>query len=198
VSEVSYVRYMNVSLRSLARSNVLAGLTSGRKVFGQLLGQLTSNPSEETLIFLDFTGVDVATASFLRESVIAFRDHVRTRRTVFYPVVANANATIHEELVEVIRMGGGGPIMSCRVDSAGKTTAAMVLGPLPPVQHLTFDLINRIGESDAGELMRRHEERDAQGATAWNNRLSALSALGLVVEVVQGRSKRYRPLFSGV
>jgi hypothetical protein len=31
--------------------------------------------------------------------------------------------------------------------------------------------------------------------TAWNNRLAALSTLGLVIEINQGRAKKYRPLF---
>jgi hypothetical protein len=34
--------------------------------------------------------------------------------------------------------------------------------------------------------------------TAWNNRLSALAMSGLVVELSEGRSKRYKPMFEGV
>jgi hypothetical protein len=40
----------------------------------------------------------------------------------------------------------------------------------------------------------KKEKTTAQ--TAWNNRLSALATLGLVVELSQGRAKRYRPLFA--
>jgi hypothetical protein len=42
-----------------------------------------------TLALLDFSGVAVATASFLRESVIGFRDYARQALPNIYPVVAN-------------------------------------------------------------------------------------------------------------
>ena len=32
------------------------------------------------------------------------------------------------------------------------------------------------------------------GATAWNNRLASLAAKSLVVEILQGRTKKYRPV----
>lgn len=55
------------------------------------------------------------------------------------------------------------------------------------------------GETDAGELMRAYGKREkVRHATAWNNRLSALASLGLVVEMRSGRLKRYRPLLQGV
>jgi len=43
--------------------------------------------------------------------------------------------------------------------------------------------------------MREHGESEGVKQTAWNNRLAALAGLGLVVELSQGRAKRYRPLF---
>jgi hypothetical protein len=43
--------------------------------------------------------------------------------------------------------------------------------------------------------MREHGESEGVKQTAWNNRLVALAAMGLVVELSEGRAKRYRPLF---
>lgn len=86
--------------------------------------------------------------------------------------------------------------MACVLDPAGSVTQAAPIGELDPKQRLTFDLVRKYGETDAGTLMRAYgEEEGTKHATAWNNRLSALAALGLVVEVSQGRAKRYRPLF---
>ena len=43
-------------------------------------------------IYLDFEGVEIATASFLREAVFAFRDTIRRdHRTITNLFVANAN-----------------------------------------------------------------------------------------------------------
>jgi hypothetical protein len=72
-----------------------------------------------------------------------------------------------------------------------------LLGSLDPKQKLTFELVNRIGETDAAELMRNHNAGDRVQQTAWNNRLSALAEMGLVFELSQGRAKRYRRLFEG-
>jgi hypothetical protein len=39
---------------------------------------------------------------------------------------------------------------------------------------------------------------EAVGATAWNNRLTSLAAKSLVVEILQGRTKKYRPVLEVV
>jgi hypothetical protein len=66
---------------------------------------------------------------------------------------------------------------------------------LDPKQKLTLELVNRIGETDASELMRDHNAGENVKQTAWNNRLSALAEQGLVFEVCLGRAKRYKRLF---
>jgi hypothetical protein len=63
-----------------------------------------------------------------------------------------------------------------------------------PKQKLTFEAVSERGETDAGELMRQNGE-GLKHATAWNNRLSSLATMGLIVEISRGRSKRYRSLF---
>jgi hypothetical protein len=40
------------------------------------------------------------------------------------------------------------------------------------------------------------ESEKTKVQTAWNNRLASLAGLGLVVELSQGRAKRYRSLFA--
>ena len=147
-------------------------------------------------MFLDFEGVDVATASFLRESVLAFRDTVRRRRSNLYPVVANANDLVADEL-RVLVAPHGNVLMLCSLDENGEPHEPRLAGELDPKQRLTFDLVSERGETDAAELMREYgasEKTTAQ--TAWNNRLTSLTSLGLLVELSQGRAKRYRPLFS--
>jgi hypothetical protein len=88
--------------------------------------------------------------------------------------------------------------MACTVES-GQVTESCLIGHLDPKQQLTFDLVQRHRETDAGELMREYAGSErVKSPTAWNNRLASLAALGLVVEVSQGRSKRYKPIFEGV
>jgi NAD(P)-dependent dehydrogenase (short-subunit alcohol dehydrogenase family) len=80
------------------------------------------------------------------------------------------------------------------------TVCAAAVGELEgKQQQLTFRLVQDHGETDAEGLIREHGAQErVKHATPWNNRLSALASLGLVVETRQGRLKRYRPLLKGV
>lgn len=186
---------LRIDLQELGGTAVLAGALHGRKVLNALLTATTTEPSAPEAIFLDFSNVDVATASFLRESVLTFREHIRGRRSKLYPVIANANNVVCDELLELAKSRGEA-FLICNLASDARMQETMLLGDLNPKQKVTFDLVRQHGETDAGELMRIYGEQEGlTQTTAWNNRLAALAALGLIVELSQGRNKRYRPLF---
>ena len=153
-------------------------------------------PNAPEAVFLDFAGVEVATASFLRETVLEFRDTVRRRRSNFYPVIANASDLVADELVVLVNSQGN-VLMLCSLDANDQPHQPRLVGDLDPKQRFTFDLVQKRGETDAAELMRDYGESEkiVVKQTAWNNRLASLAGLGLVVELSQGRAKRYRPLF---
>jgi hypothetical protein len=174
--------------------DVMAGAINGRNVFAKLLQQ-APEPSTPEPLFLDFSGVEVATASFLRETVLAFRDTVRRRRSNFYPVIANASQLVEEEL-RVLVESHSDVLMLCVLDQHGKPHRPRILGDLDPKQRFTFDLVQQRGLTDAAQLWREHGINETVKQTAWNNRLSGLANLGLVVELSEGRAKRYRPLFT--
>lgn len=188
---------MKISLKDVGGSEVLAGALNGRVALNRLLEETTSEPDGPEPVFLDFSSVEVATASFLRESVLAFRDIVRSRRSSFYPVIANANETVRDELIELLHPRGD-VLMACILGEDESVVEAAPIGDLDPKQRVTFDLVREHGETDARELMRSYGKKEGlKHATAWNNRLASLASLGLVVELSQGRAKRYRPLFGG-
>src|SRR5580704_10063339 len=89
---------MRIHMSELGNADVLAGAINGKKVLANLLERTEKEPPAPEQVFLDFGGVSVATASFLRETVLAYRDTVRRRRSNFYPVVANANQVVEDEL----------------------------------------------------------------------------------------------------
>ena len=186
---------MKIDLLELCDNRVLAGALSGKATLNKLLAESTSEPSDPEPVFLEFSGIEVATASFLRESVLAFRDIVRGRRSQLYPVVANANDLICEELMELLRLRRD-VLMTCVLTEGDEVVKASLLGQLDPKQSLTFDLVHTLGETDAGALMREYGKNEGvKYTTAWNNRLASLANLGIIVEQSQGRTKRYRPLF---
>jgi hypothetical protein len=188
---------MKVNLKEVGGGEILAGALNGKAALTRLLMATAAEPAEPEPVFLDFLGVEVATASFLRESVLVFRDVVRGRRSTFYPVIANANDAVRDEFVELVGPRGD-VLMTCTLGDDGSIVEAKPIGDLDPKQRMTFDLVQERGETDAGELMRAYGASEGlKHATAWNNRLASLASLGLVVELSRGRAKRYRPLFQG-
>ncbi|SDF23859.1 hypothetical protein SAMN05444167_1809 [Terriglobus roseus] len=191
---------MNKHLRisDLSPGTVLSGALRGQELLAKLLPEAAAEPSSPQPLYLDFFGIEAATASFLRESVLAFRDIVRSRRSTVYPVVANANELVQEDLREVIRSRGG-VLLTCSLSMDGTVSAAGMIGELDPKQQLTFNLVCKRGQADAQELMREYGANEPIGVTAWNNRLSSLVALGVLIEDIStGRTKRYRPLLAGI
>ena len=170
---------------------VLSGAVAGRRLLGALIAA-TPSADAPTPLFLDFNGVEVATASFLRESVIAFRDYARQSLPNIYPAVANLNAVVAEELDFFVRARGD-VLWSCDLDSQGKVTGARLIGGLDPAQRATFNAVVESGEISAPELATRFADARIR-PTAWNNRLSALASKGLLVERREGKSKSFSSL----
>jgi hypothetical protein len=187
---------MRIDMRDLGNAEVLAGAINGRKVLSKLLEQTDKERVAPEAVFLDFRHINVATASFLRETVLAYRDSIRGRRSNFYPVVANPNQVVEEEL-KILVSSNADTLMLCTLDENDRPHQPRLLGRLDPKQRLTFDFVQQCQETDAAELKRAHAKSEKVKQNAWNNRLSALANLGLIVELSEGRAKRYRPLLVG-
>ena len=172
-------------------NNVLSGAVAGRRLLSALIAD-TPSADAPTCSFLDFSGVEVATASFLRESVIAFRDYARQSLPNIYPAVANLNLVVAEELDFYVRSRGDA-LWGCHLDSEGTVMAARLIGDLDPTQRATFNAVLDSGTISAPELALRFADADIV-PTAWNNRLSALASKGLLVERRLGKSKSFSPL----
>lgn len=170
---------------------VLSGAIPGRKVLSALIA---ATPSTEapTPAFLDFDGIEVATASFLREAVIGFRDYARQSLPNVYPVVANMVPVVAEELDFFVRARGD-VMWSCDLDAEDRVVGARLIGDLDPAQQSTFNAVIELGEITAPQLAARFSHQGI-GPTAWNNRLSALATKGLLVERRRGKSKSFSPL----
>ena len=170
---------------------VLSGAVTGRRLLSALIAA-TPSAAAPTCSFLDFSGIEVATASFLRESVIAFRDYARQSLPNIYPAVANLNPVVAEELDFYVRSRGDA-LWGGDLDSEGKVIAARLIGDLDPAQRATFNAVLEFGQISAPELATRFKD-ERIGTTAWNNRLSALASRGLLVEQRLGKSKSFSSL----
>lgn len=178
-------------LKMMDGRSVLSGGMAGRKLLTALIAA-TPTVDMPTVVFLDFTGVEVATSSFLREAVIAFRDYARLSLANVYPVAANLASPVLEELEFFLRARND-VFWICDLDANDWVSGARFLGDLDPAQRATFDAVRDLGAVTAPELAVRFPNQSI-GPTAWNNRLSGLAAKGLLVERKVGKTKSFSPL----
>ena len=170
---------------------VLSRAISGRTLLSALIAATPSSAGSMPA-FLDFTAIEIATASFLRESVIGFRDYARRSLENVYPAVANLAPTVAEELEFFVRTRGD-VLWSCELGSDDNVISARLIGELDPAQRSTFDAALELGAITAPELAARFGDQQI-GPPAWNTRLSALATKGLLVERKQGKTKSFSPL----
>lgn len=186
---------MRVQILSLTENlTILSGAQSGRNVFAKLIAvAAASQSSDPEPVFLDFEGVTVATASFLRESVLAFRDYARSTIPTLYPVVANASASVLEELEFFLRHRKDA-VWVCRLDTHEVISEPRLLGELDEAHRATFDMVVKLGMGSAPVLAAQSGSSAPVSPTAWNNRLALLAARGLLIEQRSGKTKNFVPV----
>ena len=173
---------------------VLSGAINGRTAFAAMVKAIDQEPPTPTALYLDFADVGVATASYLRESVFALKAYLRNIGAKYYPVAANANDSVYDELLTIANAKNDA-IISCRLSFQGAVSDIALIGQLDPKQQMTFELVNELKDADAGRLMQQYGEKEhVTSTTAWNNRLAGLAARGLIREFTRGRAKYYRPV----
>lgn len=184
---------MKFEMATFGSDGVLAGATPGQAAFLAMLKD-TSTPREPSVVFLDFAGVQVATGSFLREAVVAYRNHVRGHIPALYPVVANATQSVIDELVMLLELRSDALVI-CTLDQAGAPKDSKIIGVVDGKQQEALLEVIAQGATDAPTLAKATPE---QKPTVWNNRLSALVEKGLVIEDSSAKTKRYRPVLKGL
>src|SRR4051812_26958736 len=107
------------------KEDILAGSADGAMVLSKLIETVAGVEATEVVV-LDFRHVAIATSSFLRESVLGFRDYCRNSRPNLYPVVGNVDLKVMEELEGLLRLKGDA-IVICQTIAHG-IKSARVLG----------------------------------------------------------------------
>jgi hypothetical protein len=189
--EISEDKLVKLSIIDFADGErVLSGVQAGRQLLGKLVAAARP-PDNPEPAYLDFEGVEVATASFLREGVIAFRDHARSTLPALYPVIANASPAVIEELEFFLRHRRDA-LWACQLTPSGEPREPKIVGELDEAHQSTFDLVARLKSASAPGLAAQSKEGLAP--TAWNNRLSSLAARGLLIERRSGKTKTFAPV----
>jgi len=169
---------------------ILAGASAGAQALSKLIG-VVSEEYGMTVVVLDFKEISVATASFLREAVLGFRDYCRNSRPNLYPVLANVGVKVREELDGLLQLKGDAVVV-CDLNGSGNVKNAAIVGKLDPKQKITLAAVLKARRADATSLAAH--DRELKNPTAWNNRLASLAAKGILRETQTGRSKTYEPV----
>lgn len=170
--------------------SVLTGAIRGANLLAKLI-PLLKRGTEPEVLFLNFKGVDVATSSYLQQGIIGIRDYCRKHFPNLYPVIANAGEEIIEELEHLLENLGDALII-CKLDARGKASQPKIIGVLEEKQEITLEAVKALKKADARTLLEQNKEKETIVITGWNNRLSSLTAKGLLIEVKKGRSKYYQ------
>jgi hypothetical protein len=163
----------------------LTGVGRARQLLARLI-DWTAKQSIQGALFLDFRGIESASASFLRESVLAFRDYARSYQPELFPVVANLDDALREEF-EVLLDQRREAMLGCCVDREGIVTEPEVIGTLEPGVKATLDAIRKRGTVSPGELV-----NETVVASTLSNRLASLTRQGFVQSWNEGNKRQYQ------
>jgi len=165
----------------------LTGVGRARRLLARLI-EWSARESPQGTLLIDFSGVAAASASFIRESVLAFRDYARAYQPELFPVVANVGDDIREEF-ETLLKARREAILACRLDESGRPAEPEVLGQLEPGLAQTLEAIRTRGQltlSDLGEMF------TGTSAPTWSNRIANLIRQGFVVPKQEQNRRAYR------
>ena len=176
-------------VRSTIGRSTLAGAAAGREAAAKL--QAGAATLEHPWV-LDFADMELVTASAFREAVLPI---IRWAAQDGQPcLVANLDEVSQEEAL-LAASASEVVLLFCSLN-AGNIAGAYAQGPLDAKLFLTLELTLRLGEADARAISEVSGENTV--ITAWNNRLVALTRMGLLTERKVGKTKFYSPAVKGM
>jgi hypothetical protein len=198
--------------RELHGLDVASGAITGKAHAEKISALLVGAPDDEvgTRVLFDFTGVSLASASYIKATILWLTSCGRMHAGVIepaellslentqfvpfnvFPLVASANEEIEIELREVF--GGRGLVCAIATElRSGDVRSAKVVGSLESTAIKTLKSINGFKEFTAYDLQDRYPQ-DAVNATAWNNRLAELHRLRLLRRRKDGKFWKYQSI----
>jgi hypothetical protein len=164
---------------------------------------------EGLLVVVDFTGIEVATASYIVKTVLwlamcgrmyAGALNGTEQRSLdgtveplnVFPVVFGANEEIQQEIDEVFARRGLACLIAGEIQN-GVIAAGAVRGSVEPMIARTIRALEGVFEATAEELHAKCPT-ERVNVTAWNNRLSELIRIRLARRRRQGKFWKYQPL----
>jgi hypothetical protein len=187
---------MRVSIKELSKSAThLAGATNGQQHLQQIVERLDTEGEGET-VFLDFTGIESATSSYLKAVLFAFFEDAQRRESgalvkPAFPVLVGLSEVVREEVSQLASFAVRQFVEGLKV-RGDEVLLAMLYGKLDRALEATLTALVAKGAATATAL---HAAAGNEPAiTAWNNRLADLYAKRLVKRRRAGKQWIYEPI----
>lgn len=181
----------SIKVKGFTQQTFLVGAGAGREMFREIVGALEIN-REIGVVLVDLKGIEHVSASYFREAFVAFRDYCRAQG--IQVVFVNAGQSTLEDAFLLAEQAKD--VYLFGDEEHDQIRNVQVIGRLDPKLDATLKMVLDLGQGDAKTLKERSSEETV--VTAWNNRLAALTSLGVLVEERLGKTKIYRPVFEGL
>lgn len=180
-----------IKMREVTGQDILAGKSDGLRDFPKLVGAIEQTPADETVV-LDWTGVEIATASYFGATVVPLLRMAMAAEPDRYFIITGLNVTCLDELKLVLELQGLVAIVG--EWKGGRVRNVNVLGKLDAAYAETLDAVQQMEFASATELHEKHKGRIRIGKTGWINRLSNLHHLRLIRKQRVGREYVFQSL----
>jgi hypothetical protein len=172
----------------------LHGAAIGEGHAQQVRKRVATHPVSDDSVILDFTGVEGASASYLKRLIHPFftgpGDPEALPREIA-PILINVESTdLKEELDDYLT--GKGRVLILANQSRNPPKFRQLLGHLDGAAAETFRELQEMKKSTAAELYERHRD-ETTNQTAWNNRLVQLVEMRIARRSRVGRFWVYQP-----
>ena len=178
----------------LPQSARLTGSAVGDEHSRQIGEMLATAASGDRLAVFDFTGIESASASYLKRVLNPFFGSAELSDEAvigFSPVLVHVTTTdLIEDLEDYV--AGKERALVVAADDGLALRFVRLLGRLDGAAAETFDELRRLKEATAQRLFELHPERTTN-QTAWNNRLAQLVSLRVASRRREGRFWIYQP-----
>lgn len=175
-----------IKVRDITGLNTLAGRSSGSRDFPKLLAAVEDSPEGSTVI-VDWTGVEIATASYFGATFVRLLRMTMTGDVDRYVILRGLNPTCLDELKLALELPRLVALLG-DVNDDGSIRSVRLVGSLESSYVEAFGEVQRLKAVSASELHKRQDRmRGPIGKTGWINRLSNLHKLRLVRKERVGR-----------
>lgn len=182
-----------LAVRPVCGTSDLLGIAAGRAAL-PLLAEAANKLPTCPWALLDFTGIEMVTASAAREAVLRLVEHLADRRTL--AVLVNMNQETCDEIEFAAQAGRQIIVVAAAVTAEGPQRLRL-LGPVDEKVRETLEMVFKLGETDAKGANDAYTG-SSMGATAWNNRFAALAQTRLLKERKVGKTKYYSLALKGL